>query len=294
MSVGFFNISRSYFLYISIIFFAQQLGGEGVAYAGNILSTSTNQVAFDHNSGGKDIQVSTEVNWNVTTPVSWISFSRINGTGNATVQIKVQINNSVDIRRGKVIVNTESESDTILIEQQGQPITLVASPSTFEIDKRSQSFEVQVVANTNWEIINVDNWINIDKVEKDLLGKINITVSSADQTERTGKVTLRASEKEFEIIIKQKQIVTASNEEVLESLSIYPVPASDYLYVEGEVDELVLVDVTGKILITQSNIINRQIKLNTEDFPLGIYFLRLKTPIGMGVRRILLNQTKGL
>ena len=270
------------------------MAGEANAFVRNSLVTSTNQLAFDHKRGGKDIQITSEKNWNVSTQVSWISFSKINGTGNATVQVKVQINNSVTERKGTVIVNTENESDTILIEQQGQPITLVASPSTFEIDKRSQSIEVQVVANTTWEIANVDSWIQIDKVETDLLGKINLTVSSAEQTERTGKITLKASDKEFEIIIKQKQIVTATNEEVLANLSIYPVPASDYLYIEGEVDELALVDVTGQILLTQSNIINRQIKLNTEGFPSGIYFLRISTPVGMGVRRILLNQTKGL
>ncbi|MBT32425.1 MAG: hypothetical protein CMO01_22405 [Thalassobius sp.] len=294
MSVRFFHIQRTYFFYLVIIFFIQLMAGEANAFVRNSLVTSTNQLAFDHKRGGKDIQITSEKNWNVSTQVSWISFSKINGTGNATVQVKVQINNSVTERKGTVIVNTENESDTILIEQQGQPITLVASPSTFEIDKRSQSIEVQVVANTTWEIANVDSWIQIDKVETDLLGKINLTVSSAEQTERTGKITLKASDKEFEIIIKQKQIVTATNEEVLANLSIYPVPASDYLYIEGEVDELALVDVTGQILLTQSNIINRQIKLNTEGFPSGIYFLRISTPVGMGVRRILLNQTKGL
>jgi len=60
-------------------------------------------------------------------------------------------------------------------------------------------------------------------------------------------------------------------------ISLYPNPTSSTLTVRANelISAVEIIDLTGKIVQTQSNIFNEQVVLNVNSLSSGIYFLRL-------------------
>jgi hypothetical protein len=264
------------------------------AYAGHKirrsgLTISSHHLAFNHKREGKDLKIQTGNQWHLKTEAAWISFSKLNGSSTATVQIKVLTNNSVSTRKGFVVVNAGGISDTLIIEQNGQPVTLIASPSNLQTGKQSQKFEVQVVANLPWQIEKYDSWIHIDQVKSDLFGKIMFTVEQTSGKARSGTISISAGEQIFDIVISQANVVTAEEDEVLRQLDIYPNPATDFIMIEGLINQYQLMDVTGKIHFEDKEIKENSIRVETGKLPKGMYFIRLNTPIGTGTQRIVIQ-----
>ena len=258
-------------------------------FSGGGLTTSSTQLDFEHKRAGQDIQIQTTAQWNIQTESSWISFSKSNGTGNATVQIKVLTNNATTEREGKVIINAGNQYDTLTIKQTGQPVTLLASPSILQSGIKRQKFEIQVIANLPWQILKHDSWIHIDEVNSNLIGKIVFTVEPSNGEVRTGKLSISAAGQTFDVTINQENIITASEEEVLGQLKIYPNPASSFIMIEGEVDYYQLLDITGKIQLENYTKQQNEIRIDTENLSKGIYFMRLSTALGTATQRIIIQ-----
>lgn len=74
---------------------------------------------------------------------------------------------------------------------------------------------------------------------------------------------------------------TLNTKESVKGLSIYPNPASDYLYVRSEnekVDQISIFDAGGKLLITDSG--PNKLQVNVRAFPSAAYIILIKTPKG--------------
>ena len=278
----------SYLLLLCALLLAKS--GHSKALAGGGLAISSKHLNFNHKPEGKDLQIQTSSQWHLSTEVSWISFSRLNGTGNSTVQIKVNTNNAVESREGKVIVHAGNTYDTLLVNQDGQPVALVASPSNLQIGRHAQQYEVKVVANLPWQVLHHEEWIHIDQVKSDLLGKVVFTVEPAQGGARSGKLSLSAGSKTFDIVINQANVVTSNeNDIVLSALNIYPNPATDFIMVEGAIEAFQLTDLTGKMMLTGQNRHNNVVRIETGDLPKGIYLLQLKTPLGSGIKKMIID-----
>jgi len=258
--------------------------------AGGGLTLSTQHINFNHKPEGKDLRIQTTAQWHLSTEASWVSFSRFNGTGNSTVQIKVNTNNAVEKREAKVVIKAGNSYDTLAISQEGQPATLVASPSQLQIGRHGQQYEVKVVANLPWQVQGHEDWIHIDQIKSDLLGKVVFTVEPAQGTPRSGKLSLSAGTRTFDIVIEQGNVVTSTeNELVLAELSIYPNPARDFIMVEGEVEDFQLSDLTGKMIARGKAGLQESLRIETGHFPKGLYLLQLSTSKGIGIKRMVIE-----
>lgn len=263
--------------------------GANYHWLGEGLTISSKNLDFTHKRAGQDFQIQTTSQWNLQTASPWISFSKLNGTGNATVQIKVLTNNATSERVGKVIINAGSLYDTLTIIQKGQPVTLLASPSTLQSGTNRQKFEIQVVANLPWQVLKHDSWIHIDEIRSSLIGKIAFTVEPSNGEARTGKLSISAAGQTIDVTINQANIITATEEEVLAQLNIYPNPASSFLMIEGNVDYYQLVDITGKIQLEDDTKQQNEIRVDTDNLSKGIYFMRLHTTLGSATQRIIIQ-----
>lgn len=258
--------------------------------AGGGLAISSNQISFNHKPGGKDLSIQTNSLWYLDTEASWISFSKLNGKGNSTVQIKVNTNNAVETREGSVIIKAGNSYDTLLVKQIGQPATLVASPSNLQIGRHNKQYEVKVVANIPWKIQHHDDWIHIDKIKSDLLGKVIFTVESSDGKPRSGKISIGAGTTSFDINISQANVVTSNeNESILSKLDIYPNPVSDFIIVEGDIDQYQLTNLSGSVILSNEARNHESIRIEMAHLPKGLYLLQLMTPLGTGIKKILVD-----
>ncbi|MEM1135722.1 MAG: BACON domain-containing carbohydrate-binding protein [Bacteroidota bacterium] len=289
MAERFFRIGCLFF--IASFFWIIPTAAQASEYITSVdsLSISLEQVVFGHKREAIDLHISTNVNWFITTSAPWINFSKINGQESATVQVSVVTNNSVKERSEYLIINSGDLNDTLVVIQQGQPITLVASPTSLQVDKKNQTFEIQVVASLQWDVVAHDTWISVEKVESGLYGKVKLYINATEEDARTGKVTLGAGDKTVDIIVNQANVITNTVDEILSEINIYPIPARNFFYVDGEVKELVLFDISGKVHIHQNHITKKEIRLNTSAISTGTYFLKLFTTKGIGIRKIILN-----
>lgn len=76
----------------------------------------------------------------------------------------------------------------------------------------------------------------------------------------------------------------------LSSFNIYPVPASDKLMIENQINELTyvdLVDVNGKVILKKE--FSQKTSLDISHIIQGVYFLNLKTNAGKLSRKIIIN-----
>lgn len=277
------NNSWKYFFFLIIFFHQNSVAGGGLAI-------SSNQISFNHKPEGKDLTIQTSGQWHLTTEATWISFSKLNGTGNSTVQIKVNTNNTVDTREGKVLIKAGNAYDTLFVKQVGQPTTLIASPSNLQIGRHQKQYEVKIVANIPWEVKHHDDWIHIDYIKSDLLGEVIFTVESSDGKPRSGRISIGADTSSFDIIISQNNVVTSyENQEILSTLNIYPNPASDFVMIEGEVNKYQLTNLSGSVLLSNETRNNESIRIEMAHIPKGLYLLQLITPLGIGTKKILVD-----
>lgn len=81
------------------------------------------------------------------------------------------------------------------------------------------------------------------------------------------------------------------NEEAINPLKVYPVPANDLLYVKVDTDvkSIHLVDLSGRILTLSPEISGNVLKLDVSAFAAGSYLLQVETSIGSYSERIIIE-----
>ena len=74
-------------------------------------------------------------------------------------------------------------------------------------------------------------------------------------------------------------------------VKIHPNPFKDIFYIEAESEilELTIVDINGKILMSQNNFQSAKVSLDKALLPAGIYFLKLRTRKGFSHYKLLKN-----
>jgi len=74
-------------------------------------------------------------------------------------------------------------------------------------------------------------------------------------------------------------VVSTNNENLNSYLKVFPNPFEDIFYIESESEllELILTDLSGKILMIQNKFQSSTLSLDNAFLPIGIYFLKIKT-----------------
>jgi len=85
------------------------------------------------------------------------------------------------------------------------------------------------------------------------------------------------------------QTVTVKEIAQNNSFSFYPNPAKDHVTIDSEntIDELTIIDVTGKIVYTQQHLTNRTNSIDVSTLKNGVYFIRLKSNTKITTSRLI-------
>ena len=75
------------------------------------------------------------------------------------------------------------------------------------------------------------------------------------------------------------------------SISIYPNPANDRLYIEaeGEIENVVIYDIYGRHQVTKTPSHQEMTSVNVSGLKAGIYFVKINTENGEIVKRFIKN-----
>ena len=117
------------------------------------LSLSDLAANFDASgSPEKSISVTSNVDWTVSCPDTWVTVSPAAGTGNGTFKITVTANDKFEARSSTVTVKAGDKTASVRVSQLSLTPSILVSPATLEADAAGGNVSVDVTSNAPWTI----------------------------------------------------------------------------------------------------------------------------------------------
>lgn len=146
---------------------------------------------FNYNASSQSISFTTDGNWSLTKNAEWFSVDKTSGSGNATLKITVEENNTTEKREGQISLLIADKPFTITIHQDCKYVTLSSSAFTFSAD--AGSTKVSVGSNTTWnaKVIEGSEWLSVTPTSGTNNADLTIkTTENKTVSNRTGKIEI--------------------------------------------------------------------------------------------------------
>lgn len=114
-------------------------------------------------TGSQNATLQSNVNWNLSSPFSWVTIGTASGSNNGSSAISVSTNTGAD-RLGYVLVsgNFGVSNDTIFVKQAVSGPTLSVSPSNITLAQpMGSNSNFNVISNTDWQTSTPASWLSI-------------------------------------------------------------------------------------------------------------------------------------
>lgn len=128
------RLSYTLIIYVFILFSCSR--GDNTIVANNnqktTISVSTNSISFSADASKKSFSITTEstTSWSISGADNWFSLSETSGTGNKIIEINTDTNFYVDELTKTITVSTSTESEEIVLTQNGANISHIPNDSS--------------------------------------------------------------------------------------------------------------------------------------------------------------------
>lgn len=131
------------------------------AGASPTLTISPSQANVSDNSGSTTFRVNSNTSWTVSSNRSWATVSPSSSSGNRTVTVAYDQNQSTSNRTAIISVTTGGLTRNFTLNQEGKviPPSLVVTPGTRLVPYTSTCVSFAVTSNVNWQLTSADSWI---------------------------------------------------------------------------------------------------------------------------------------
>lgn len=175
------------------------------------LSVSAESLYFDYSNSSKDVQLTADGRWTITSNAEWCKCDKSMGTNNARLRISVERNTSLSSRNAAITISTDYSSVEILIEQD-KGTSLVVSPTSINVDcYGSDSWDdivLSVQAVGQWEISSNEKWCSLNGMWDSGNSSMKLWVQPNETSElRTAIITVSQGEQKQEVVITQSAVV---------------------------------------------------------------------------------------
>lgn len=168
---------------------------------------SLDRVTIPSQGGEYSVRVQGQGKWTFTLDSDWCTAKR---EGNSLVISCSSENESLDDRIAQIEVESGSQKKTIIVTNEGARETLRSSANSLSFPASGESDVVEVVANTEWDILEVPVWIDAKKGDTSIKFVVEANKQSSD---RQADVRL-ATPSNLTTIIKIYQGSAALNEKL--------------------------------------------------------------------------------
>jgi hypothetical protein len=93
-------------------------------------------------------------------------------------------------------------------------------------------------------------------------------------------------------VLEDVDCMASIEDKIQANFVVFPVPSSDNIFVQINgtyITEYQLTDVNGKTVRDVKGLQEHVLKLHASDFPKGVYVLRVNTPVGIGIKKIVIE-----
>jgi len=183
------------------------------------------EVNFEYYNTQEEIILETNLLWDITdVDGDWFTISKLTGSGNETLIITAEDNNSFFPRTGSFKVEAYLYSQVVTVYQVATPILFAINPIEIELgDYQDANATVTISANIPWTVENYPSWISLSALQGTTGGELTVSAGNHNSSSpRTGNITIFNSEWEktatLEITQLGKNVVlqVSTNEIILE------------------------------------------------------------------------------
>ena len=172
--------------------------------ANTSLSVSSDTLYFQSEASSRQLTISADSYWTAIPSANWIQLSESRAKGNSTLTISVSDNkNTIEQRKGSVIINNGIETITVYVEQSNMVEQLQPDKLELTFPYHGGSNQVIVDANVTWTAISNDSWISVTKNDPGTAVAIEIQRNNKIES-RQGSFTIHGVEKTYTINVNQE------------------------------------------------------------------------------------------
>ncbi|MCH5224100.1 MAG: BACON domain-containing protein [Muribaculaceae bacterium] len=171
---------------------------------GNYLDAES-ELKFYSREESKTVNISSNLNWEVTSMPEWLSVTPLSGRGNGEITVTVSENVSTNQRSGAIVITSPglTISTSINVTQLGK--TLTPSTTYLEFGDKGGEQQFEIISDGAWSSSASASWFSATPLSG--AGDALITVSVEEnnaESERSGTIKYTFGEKETDVYIYQK------------------------------------------------------------------------------------------
>lgn len=164
-------------------------GGGTTTYTLNISQTAISTSAAGET---KNVNVTSNDSWTVSSNQSWCSVSPTSGSNSGTIKVTTSKNTSSSSRSATITVKgANSGSKTITVSQDAY--TLSVSSSSLQMKSEGESKTVTVSSNDSWTVTSNQSWCTVSPASGSNNGTITIKAASNSSSSRNATVTIKGT-----------------------------------------------------------------------------------------------------
>lgn len=165
-----------------------------VTQTGNSISPSQTSIEFSRESQTKITDITANYNWTASCPASWVHLTSSPETGKLTISVD---ENNETANRTATITLSGSRTTKIVVSQTGIYVNI--NQTDVEFSRESQSKDVNISSNINWEASCSSNWIHI--TSSPTTSKLSIAVDANNgTTDRTGYISVSKCSSSIKVV----------------------------------------------------------------------------------------------
>lgn len=147
---------------------------------------SPEQVIIPNQGGQETVKIQGSAKWTFTLEGDWCTVKR---NGNELIITCEDENESLEERIAHIEVECGSQKKSIIVTNDGAIETLRSSANELNFPATGESGEVDVVANTEWEIMELPEWIEVQKGEASITFHVKPNPQNKDREANVKLVT---------------------------------------------------------------------------------------------------------
>ncbi len=171
---------------------------------------SAQSLSFTDGSDNKRIFVHSTGDWQVSSDVEWLTFSRSSGSGDYTLTVTAAKNNSVSTRNGIITFTYGNSKTNVSVSQSGESAKLSIDVSSVFVSSSGSGATINITSNTSWTVKAADSWVTCTPSNGTGNASVSVSASAYNGT-RYSKLTVAdtSGELSFEISVAQAESVNA-------------------------------------------------------------------------------------
>ena len=156
------------------------------------LSISPSSLSMTPAGESKNISVTSNDSWTVSSNQSWCTVSPTSGSNNGSIKVTTAKNTSTSSRTATVTVKgANGVSKTVTVSQDAY--TLSVSPSSLQMSSDGESKTVSVTSNDSWTVTSNQSWCTVSPSSGSNNGTVTIKTTANSSSARTATVTIKGS-----------------------------------------------------------------------------------------------------